>query len=172
MTRDEMIEQSRRRAEELRADIERRAAERERDPAAMQDWLLADAEPIEAPPVSENELPHIIYRDFDGGALTPGSEPDMPPDFSGWEKWLDGHLAIMRKAILDDVARGTAQATMTLIQRERARFERELAILKNENAEIKGMLTSALMLLGQKETKAADIVELPRGFIRKRTDAA
>jgi hypothetical protein len=61
-------------------------------------------------------------------------------DWSGWEKWLAGHLDLLRGEMLDGVAEGM----MTLILKERAMFDRELGVLRNENAELRGMLGDLL----------------------------
>jgi hypothetical protein len=40
----------------------------------------------------------------DDGIATRGSANGQETDWSGWEKWMQGHLAIERQAILDGVA--------------------------------------------------------------------
>ena len=105
-------------------------------------------DPIGSPPVSETGEPGIIYRRYDGGALQPASEPEQP-DWSGWERWLQGHLTILRQQMIE----GLAEGVMTLLHRERDAFDRELAVLRAENAELRGKLDAVLTMLGQKTQK-------------------
>jgi hypothetical protein len=85
------------------------------------------------------------------------------------------HLEIEREQML----RGIAEATMTLIHRERVVFERKLGVLEGEIREFKGMLGATLQLLGQKSGNSTTVlkpdsavVELPRGFLRRTHDNA
>jgi hypothetical protein len=69
----------------------------------------------------------------------------------------------------DAVAEGIAIACEAL----RHEIERELTVLRNENRELKGMLSAALQLLGgagQPKSGSASIVELPNW--RRRRDVA
>jgi hypothetical protein len=81
------------RANELgAAEVERRQATR--DPAAELEEMIAEhgSAPQRSPPV-------IIYRRFDGNASAPASEPGA--DWSGWEAWMAGHIAILRTEMHD-----------------------------------------------------------------------
>jgi hypothetical protein len=54
-------------------------------------------------------------------------------------------------------------------------LNRELALLRNENAELKGALGSVLQLLGKSVPHVRDddtVVDLPRGFMRRVHDNA
>src|SRR5262249_49144209 len=117
------------------------------------DKLMAEqaSEPMRRPPASE-----IIYRDYDGGAQASASVADAEP--------LEGEAYPPVQTLLKSVA----EATMMLIWRERDAFDRKLADLRAENAELKGMIGSVLMLLGQKSGNVttvkkpeSDVVELP-----------
>ena len=100
--------------------------------------------------MSESGGAGIIYKEYDNSPLPPAAATaEGEQDWSGWEAWMAGHLAVER----EQIAKGFAEAVMTLIQRERIRFERELAILKNENAEIRGMLGATLQLLGKNQAR-------------------
>src|SRR5262249_56797543 len=91
------------------------------------------SEPIRRPPASE-----IIYRDYDGGAQASASVADAEPSES--EAYPP----------LQTLLKSVAEATMMLIWRERDAFERKLADLRAENAELKGMIGSVLSLLSTK----------------------
>ena len=101
----------------------------------------------------------LVQRNDDGGAP---AEPEC--DWSGWQAWLDGHLNILREELLDGIAEGVVQ----LLDKERASFDRKLAELRAENAELKGMIGIVLRLYAG-ETKA-DVLDLPDW--RKRDVAA
>jgi hypothetical protein len=78
------------------------------------------------------------------------TEPDTgEQDWSGWERWLQGHLAIEREQMLD----GIAEAMVTLIERERDAVDRQLAELRAENAEVKGLLADVLRKYDELKTR-------------------
>jgi len=149
MTKDERLDriaELKASNDQLRAEREERQRARDADPFAFDDWLRAEhsAEPEPKAYVQRNDAGEgLIYKRM-SDALQPAE-----PDWSGWEAWLQGHLEILR----EQMAAAIGKATMMLLQEERIRFERELAILKNENAEIRGMLGTALQLLGQQKSK-------------------
>jgi hypothetical protein len=152
MTRDErldLIDRLRAEADAGRERIAERERARESDPIAFDDWCRAErsVEPIRSAPMAETELPDIIYRTYAPDAPEPAPEPET--------------AAFDEAALLETVARGSAEAVMTLIQRERRTYDRRIATLEGELREVKGMIGSVLALLGQKSD-----VELPRGFLR------
>ena len=120
----------------------------------------------------------LIFKTFEN-ATPPAAQPapDASEDdpWAGWNAWVRRHLEIEREQML----RGIAEATMTLIHRERVVFERKLGVLEGEIREFKGMLGATLQLLGQKSGNSTTVlkpdsavVELPRGFLRRTHDNA
>jgi hypothetical protein len=102
------------------------------------------SEPIRSPTVSETDEPRgLVYKRYDN-APAPAAQPE--PDWSDWEAWLQGHLAILRQQMI----KGVAEGVMMLIHRERDAFERKLADLRAENAELRGKLDVVLTMVGQK----------------------
>jgi len=151
MTRDECLDriaELKASNEQLRAEREARQLARDADLFAYDDYLRAErsAEPERSPYVQRDTgRGGLVYRRLDN-ALQPVPEP--APDWSAWERWLQAHLDNLR----EQMAAALGKATMALLQEERSRFEREIAILKNENSEIRGMLGAALQLLGQQKS--------------------
>ena len=147
MTRDERLDriaELKASNEQLRAEREARQLARDADLFAFDDHLRAErsAEPERSPYMQRNDRAGgLVYKRMDD-ALQRAPEP---PDWSAWERWLQAHLDNLR----EEMAAALGKATMALLQEERSRFEREIAILKNENAEIRGMLGAALQLLGK-----------------------
>ena len=146
MTRDEMIEQSRRRAEELRADLERRAAARAADPAAMQDWLLANAEPIRRPPMRETNQLGLITKDFPVERQTASAEPAAAPlseeerqELVKWLHRLRDQFPIERERIYNAVAR----AMDMMAKHERAVRDERINVLEAEVVELKRAIREA-----------------------------
>jgi len=82
-----------------------------------------------------------------------------------WLRWLRDQYPFEQKQLLKDIGCGIADATMTLIQRERVAYDRKLGILEGEIRELKGMLGAALTLLGQKSNLPtmgkSEVVDLP-----------
>jgi hypothetical protein len=75
----------------------------------------------------------LIYRTHENALVpTPAATDDGETDWSGWERWLRGHLAIERAAIGDEVG----DAIGELISEERAANERVIADLKRAVREI------------------------------------
>jgi hypothetical protein len=133
------------------AESERQLEElAECDPIAFDDYLRAQraAEAQASPPMSENPAPEVIYRDYNGDAsrAAPAAEPAQV-DWSAWEAWLAGHLAIERSEITKGIAEGMCMYVGEKLDKLRREFERELGVLRNENAELKGMLNTALQLI-------------------------
>src|SRR5262249_42683827 len=101
-----------------------------------------------SPPKRLTNGADIIYRQHDNSAPAPAPEPEQ--DWSAWEAWMAGHLANEREAMLD----GVAEFVTTVIERERVVYDRKIADLRAENAELKGMIGTVLRLYAG-ETKAA-----------------
>lgn len=107
--------------------------------------------------MSESGGAGIIYKEYDNSALPPAAATaEGEQDWSGWEAWMAGHLAVEREHMLDSLA----EAMMMLIHQERDTVDRKLAELRAENAELKGMIGTVLRLYAG-ETKTGDVVDLP-----------
>jgi len=120
------------------------------------------SETIRRSPVSESGDAGIIYKEYDNSALPPAAATaEGQQDWSGWEAWMAGHLAVERERILDDVVEIVNLGVNKMLNQERASIDRELANLRAENAELKGMMATVLRLFAG-ETKAADIVDIRR----------
>lgn len=152
-----------------RAELERRAAEREADPALEQDWLMAD-EPRRSPPVRKSGPAGIMHRDAVENA--PAAAPVTEElDWSAWERWMRAHLKNERADLLDFLA--MALGDVFAEERAATRNERaaeatdrnaELAKLQIEIDELRGQVNALTVMLA-KALKASDIVELmPRGY--------
>jgi len=112
----------------------------------------------------------LMQRNGDDGALVRKTIEDatlapaeLEYDWSGWERWMSGHLDNFREELFDAIA----EFGVRLIEQERVVYDRKLAELKAENVELKGLIATTLRQLNQ--TAAADIVDLS---IRRRSDAA
>jgi len=68
---------------------------------AEHDRFMAEqaSEPIRRPPVSKTDEAGLIYKEYDNSAPAHAPAPDA--DWSGWERWLRGHLNIERRGLLD-----------------------------------------------------------------------
>jgi hypothetical protein len=154
------IDRLQREAAEGRARVEERRRQREENPL---DYLeAADARLTQDPsdlhftaptePLEGQGSAYTRRGNGAGNALQPAPAPSSADEAGDWR---------------DAVAEGIGLACEEL----RREFERELAVLKNENAEIRGMLGAALTMLGKSDTvshsKSADVHHLPRGFLRR-----
>jgi hypothetical protein len=127
------------------------------------------SESIRRPPVSETDTDEgLIFKTIDD-ALVPAPAADA--DWSGWEAWMAGHLAVERQKLAETMG----EVIATLRREWRQEIDRRVTTLQNENAELRGMLGATLTLLGQKSGNAtsvakpeSDVVELAR----RRSDVA
>jgi hypothetical protein len=127
---------------------------------------MAERKALANLPVSENGDAGLVYKDYDNSAPpAAAAAADEETDWSGWERWLRAHLDNEREVILDIVG----HAMDMLAEQERTAIDRQLAELRAENAELKGMIGTVLRLYAG-ETKAADVIDLPDW--RKRDVAA
>jgi hypothetical protein len=89
--RAKLIEQSRRESAEMRADMERRRNAR-------------DYEPIGSPPMRQKDYRgDLVYRVQENATADAGDAGET--DWSGWERWMEGHKALLREEILESVAK-------------------------------------------------------------------
>jgi hypothetical protein len=136
--RRELIDKLRTETADSLAELERRQREREADPAAMLDWLKAEQD---APPACRSEA--YVERDGTSAGLLYRVQENAPasavmgeePDWSGWQAWLDGHLAIERERMLDGVA-GAFSLFRAELRTDReageARLQREITELRTQ----------------------------------------
>jgi len=54
----------------------------------------------------------VLYRQHDNSALAAHAEPET--DWSGWEAWMQGHLANARAEIFEELAQGMGEVIATL----------------------------------------------------------
>jgi hypothetical protein len=113
---------------------------------------MAAREAQASPPVSENGDAGIIYKDFDNGTLQDAAAAaDEQIDWSGWERWLAGHLEIFRQEMIEGMAEG-----MSMYVSERLDpLKKQLAELKAENVELRSMLGDVLRKYDELSTRAA-----------------
>ena len=76
----------------------------------------------------------VLYRRRDDALVSSPAATDDGEDWSGWERWLRGHLDIERDAIGDQVG----DAIGELIREERATTDRDVNELKRGLAELRG----------------------------------
>jgi hypothetical protein len=123
MTRDERLEliaKLQEQADKGRAEIASRLAEREADPCLEQDYLREDCQRSEQL-VTKRDATDLVYKTIVRSA--PEEE-----DFSGWERWLRGHLDNERAAIIEEVIEMVAVA----LAEERRTHRAEVAALRAE----------------------------------------
>jgi len=120
-------------------------------------------------PASESDDDGLVYKDHDNAAQQPAPATEAEADWSGWEKWLRGHLNNERAEMLDLLAK--AMGEVIAEERAAARRERDTELLKvrAELAELRGRTDA---LLGLLQSKTGDVVDLPRGFWRRDRDVA
>jgi hypothetical protein len=141
LERLERINQLRVEADEGRARIAEREAERERDPIAYDDFLRAEHDSY----VARESLPgELIYKDRRDALVTAGTGDTDAVNAEGWDRWLRGHLNIERAAVLDQVARTVAEFASGYVHEKLQPLTRELADVKAENVEVKRMLGEAV----------------------------
>jgi len=158
-----LIERLQRENDEARKRIAERQAAREADPYSELERLMADtrdasdvvyteraADGQGDAPVLKSAEPDILYRRYDGNASAGAPEPD----WSAWEAWLAGHLNNLRDEMVD----GFAEGMVKFFGQKRHEIDRELAVLRNENAELRGMLGTVLTRLGQTDEKVKAVI--------------
>jgi hypothetical protein len=89
----------------------------------------------------------LLYRDYTGGApydapagVAAPANAEGAYDWSGWEKWLAGHLAIHQR----EMGEGVAWFVSNYLREKLTPLRQELAALHAENVEVKGLLTETL----------------------------
>ena len=126
---------------------------------AEHDRFMAEqaSEPIRRPPVSETDDAGLVYKQHDNSEPAPAAA--AAADWSAWDRWLRAHLDIERRGLLDALEKDMRNLIADLRREWRHDVEREIGVLKNENAELHGKIDVLLALL---QTKGS-VVDLPRG---------
>jgi hypothetical protein len=129
------------------------------------DWL-ARREAAAAAPVRKSNAEGVLYRTSENNAQAPAvaAVVSAPSDETDWR---------------DEVAQSMGEIFAHERKRERSErnaalavLNREISVLKNENAEIRGMLGAVLAIIGGDKKvgqKGHDdsVVELPKNFLRR-----
>ena len=110
-------------------------------------------------PASESDDDGLVYKDYDNSALQPAYEPEP-----------EGFTEYQRDVLVEVIAELRAEWQEAI--------DRRFAALKNENAELKGMISTVLQIIGEKlgncttvQKPESEVVELLPNW-RKRGDAA
>ena len=126
------IDHLQRDAGEGRERIRQRQEAREADPALEQDWLMAEVEQRDA---------GLVFKEHDNGALDSAPEPEPVRSY-------------------DDVVAEAIGIVAAELRREwREERSAEVAVLKQEIAELRGQVSALLALLGQKSV--GKVIDLP-----------
>ena len=139
-----------------RDEIRQLCAEHDKLMAEHADWM-ARRRARASPPMSETGDPGICYRDYTNGALLAASAPEQ--DGFDLQGWLDHHLANEREAMLD----GVAEFVVTMLDRERDAFSRQLAEQRREITELRN-------LFQQREERATAVAEVRREHMGERAE--
>jgi hypothetical protein len=101
----DLIDQLQHAADEGRAEIARREAERGADPIAYDNFLRAERQYEEKRAASDD----VIYKEFHGN-MQPAPEDNQ----AGWERWIAAHLKIERQAMLTIISEVVGDALQKL----------------------------------------------------------
>jgi hypothetical protein len=94
----------------------------------------------------------LVFKEREN-ALAPVAAPatevgeDNAKNAEGWDQWLKAHLAIAKAEWFDEFARGMGEGLSEYTHEKMAPHVRAIAELRDELAECKGLLTSALSAL-------------------------
>jgi hypothetical protein len=135
---------------DLRAEID--AVSREHD------RMMAHArEPVGGPYVRREGPAGLLYREHEESAPAPASATDSAlftavadesaRNAAAWDAWVRGHIEVERAEIFDQMGKVVAEFTSGYVFERLQPLTREIAGLKGENAELRGMLGSALTAL-------------------------
>jgi len=132
----------------LRNEIAEAGREQDRLLAEHDQWM-ARRNAARAAPVSEPPSPGLITKDYGGNVLATAPQPRAAAsegDWSQWEAWMAGHLAIMRAEIHDKVARSMGTLIVELERQWREDIEQaersddEIAKLQIELDRLRGQI--------------------------------
>ena len=87
----------------------------------------------------------LLYRVVENAPVTlPAAGDDNAKNAEGWDRWLKAHLAIAKAEWFNEFARGMGEGLSEYTHEKLAPHIRAIAELREELAECKGLLTSAL----------------------------
>jgi len=90
----------------------------------------------------------LLYRVVENAPVTlPAAGDDNAKNAEGWDQWLKAHLAIAKAEWFNEFARGMGEGLSEYTHEKLAPHVRAIAELRDELAECKGLLTSALSAL-------------------------
>src|SRR5262245_14072044 len=115
-----------------------------------------------SPPEPLADGADVIYRQHDNSASAPAAAADVG-DWSGWDRWLRGHLDIERRGLLDALEKDLVEVLDEERRVTRQESEAELLKVRAEVAELRGRVDTLLSLL---QTKGP-VVDLPRAGWRR-----
>jgi hypothetical protein len=169
-----------------RAEIARREAELAADPLGFDlvkfadrratgldsDLAYTDArgEPAGEAHMLRTDSRGMLYRQNDdalpapapASALTPSSGDD---EWKGWNDWLRAHLDNERADLLDIVARALSEIVDDTCEKMRREFE--AAIVERDVKIAKLEAQAELLLRMYLPTKTGEIIEIPKGIVRR-----
>ena len=155
----------------IRDEIGQLSAEHDRMMVEHEQWM-ARREAAGAAPVQKYNDSAVLYREHDGNASEPTPQRDAAPsegeqqDWSGWEKWLRGHLNNERAEMLEAVAQGMAM----FVDEQLTPIDRTFAELRAENIELKGLITDALSRFAKIDDAAKELAS-EIGWLRQQWQA-
>jgi len=113
----------------------------------------------------------LVFRDAPAPAVDIDEENRKNQE--GWDEWCRGHISIMIHQLLDALALDIRDLRDALRQEWAEAIEKRIGGVQGENAEVKGMLVSALAKLADAESEVqqqrAEIAELRRAEERRTT---
>jgi hypothetical protein len=113
----------------------------------------------------------LVYRDAPEPAVDIDAENQRNQE--GWDEWCRGHISIMIHQLLDALSLDILDLRDALRQEWAEAIEKRIGVVQGGNAEVKGMLASALAKLADAESEVqqqrAEIAELRRAEERRTT---
>jgi hypothetical protein len=166
-----LIELLRQETADARAELARRRQELEADPAKMQDRLMAEhRERVGAAYMRKSEPDGLMYRDSPENQPAPVTPADSAP-FT--EEQTDVALPFTELQL--DCLNAVVKDLRAEWRNEIIRLKKEFASYRREWRFERRILNDQIAVLRKKinlDDARATIVDLPRGFIRRRNDDA
>jgi hypothetical protein len=135
---------------DLRAEIDAACREHDR-------MMAHDREPIGGPYVRREGPAGLLYREHEENAPAPVPTTDSVPstavadentkNSAAWNEWVQAHLRNERAEVIDIIAHAMGEFGSEYVNEKLTPLSREIASLKGENAELRGMLGSVLAKL-------------------------
>jgi len=188
MTKDErevLIARLQRENDESRAEIARRKTEREENPAAFDVAALADRrvtgvesdlaygdirQPEPSPPVAKSgEGGGLVYKTTE---TAQAAAPRMglgassgDDEWKGWNDWVKAHIANDRADLVEQLTKAIGEVIATM--REECSAEIKAAIGERDIKIAKLEAQVELLLRMYVPAKTGEVVEIPKGIMRK-----